>query len=193
MGRTWEDDYRADTLPWDQGRVEPHLEAFVRDRPVAPCRVLEIGCGTGSDAVWLARMGFDVVAVDIAPTAIERAKARAAESGVSPRFLVHDILAEPLEHGPFGFVFDRGVFHTFAEAHERATFARRVADRLEPGGLWYSLIGSTEGPPRDTGPPRRSARDVVEAIEPSLEILSLARAGFHDDQVAAWTCLARRR
>jgi hypothetical protein len=63
------------------------------------------------------------------------------------------------------------------------------------GGVWLSLIGSTEGPPRDEGPPRRSAREVLKAIEPSLEILQLRSGefGIAGEQLKAWLCLSRKR
>src|SRR6185503_16850640 len=95
------------------------------------------------------------------------------------RFEVADFLASP-PAGPFAFVFDRGCFHCFDTADERARFAANVARALAPGGVWLSLIGSTEGPPRDFGPPRRSVRDIAAAIEPHLEILSLRSAEFRD-------------
>jgi hypothetical protein len=101
-------------------------------------------------------------------------------------------VASPPE-APFHFVFDRGCFHVFDEEEERARFAARVAAILAPGGLWLSLIGSTEGPPREVGPPRRSVRDVARAIEPALEILELRGAEFRDHGAMAWFCLARRR
>jgi hypothetical protein len=78
----------------------------------------------------------------------------------------------------------------------RARFASLVAGVLAPGGLWLSLIGSTEGGPRDTGPPRRSARDITGAVEPALEIVEL-RAIHFDLSVevppGAWLCLSRMR
>jgi hypothetical protein len=64
---------------------------------------------------------------------------------------------------------------------------------LEPGGLWLSLIGSTEGPPREIGPPRRSAREVTLAIEPALEIVELRSTEFRGSNAKAWFCLSRRR
>ena len=72
-------------------------------------------------------------------------------------------------------------------------FAAQVATALAPGGLWLSLIGSTEGAPREIGPPRRSAREVALAIEPALEIVELRAAEFHGHGAKAWFCLARRR
>jgi hypothetical protein len=71
-----------------------------------------------------------------------------------------------------------------------------VAGVLSPGGLWLSLIGSTEGAPRETGPPRRSARDIANAVEPVLEIVQLQSIHFDLDRdmpPAAWLCLSRAR
>ena len=95
--------------------------------------------------------------------------------------------------GPFQFVFDRGCFHVFDEPDERRRFAAQVADALAPGGLWLSLIGSTEGPPHEVGPPRRSAREVTLAIEPALEIVELRSAEFRGNNAKAWFCLSRQR
>jgi SAM-dependent methyltransferase len=192
MARDWDDHYRTEQRPWDTGVVEPLLEAFVRDASLSPRRVLEVGCGTGTNALWLAEAGFDVVALDLSPTAIELARAKAASQAAKPQFLVRDFLAEPVE-GRFDLVFDRGVFHVFDDPADRAMFAARVAGLLAPEGVWYSLIGSTEGPPRSGGPPRRSARDVVEAIEPVLEIASIEAKGFRDHGAMAWACLSRLR
>lgn len=112
---------------------------------------------------------------------------------LSCRFAVWDILAAPPPDGSFQFVFDRGCFHVFDEPDERQRFAARVAAALAPGGLWLSLIGSTEGPPREVGPPRRSAVEVTLAIEPALEIVDLRSAEFRDHNTKAWFCLSRRR
>jgi hypothetical protein len=69
---------------------------------------------------------------------------------------------------------------------------KRKLTALAPGGLWLSLIGSTEGPPREVGPPRRPAREIALAIEPLLEIVELRFAAFRDD-AKAWFCLSRQR
>jgi len=93
-------------------------------------------------------------------------------------------------------VFDRGCFHVFDDADDRARFVRRVAELLSPAGRWISLIGSTEGAERDVGPPRRSARDIVQAIEPVLAIEELRATRFHLDQEhhpTAWTCVSAHR
>ncbi|HKS75915.1 MAG TPA: hypothetical protein VJQ82_22065 [Terriglobales bacterium] len=109
------------------------------------------------------------------------------------RFARFDFLAAPVPHGPFDFGFDRGCFHVFDEPEERARFAAHVVPALASGGLWLSLIGSTEGPARELGPPRRSAQEVVMAMEPALEIVELRSADFRGHDAKAWFCLSRRR
>jgi SAM-dependent methyltransferase len=168
------------------------LVGMIESRAIAPGRTLEIGCGTGTNAIYLAQHGFEVVGVDISPVAVENARVKAHGRC---RFETVDFLNEAPPGGPFQFVFDRGCFHTFDEDHERVRFAENVATALTDGGLWLSLIGSTEGEPREAGPPRRTAREVINAIEPSLEILQL-RSGEFDicgEQLKAWLCLARKR
>jgi SAM-dependent methyltransferase len=141
----------------------------------------------------MAEHGFDVLGVDVSPLAMDRARTKSDGRALRCRFAALDFLAETPEGGPFQFVFDRGCFHVFDEPDERQLFAAQVAATLAPGGLWLSLIGSTEGGPRDVGPPRRSAREVILAIEPALEILELRSAEFHDHGANAWFCLSRRR
>jgi SAM-dependent methyltransferase len=190
---SWNESYASGQLPWDTGKPEPLLVGFINSNTVTPGPTLEIGAGTGTNAIWMAERGFDVVGVDVAPLAIERAQAKTKGRALDCRFAVWDILAAPPPGGPFQFVFDRGCFHVFDEVGEREQFAAQVAAVLAPGGLWLSLIGSTEGPPREVGPPRRSAREVALAIEPALEIIELRSADFCDANAKAWFCVSRWR
>jgi SAM-dependent methyltransferase len=196
---SWNDSYASGQLPWDSGQPDPILVEFLNSGAVPTGAALEIGAGTGTNAICMAERGFDVLAIDIAPLAVERAKARmngqALLSGepLRCRFATWDFLAAPPPDGPFRFVFDRGCFHVFDEPGERERFAANVAAALAPGGIWLSLIGSAEGPPLEVGPPRRSAREVILAIEPALEIVELRSAEFRAHGTPAWFCLSRRR
>jgi SAM-dependent methyltransferase len=190
---SWNDSYASgQPLPWDSGTPDPMLVEMIESGAFEPGRALDVGCGTGTNAIYLAERGFAVVGVDISPLAVQQARTKAH---ARCRFETVDFLNEAPPGGPFQFVFDRGCFHTFDEDDERARFAQRVAAALVDGGVWLSLIGSTEGEPRDTGPPRRSAREVMSAIEPSLEIVQF-RSGKFDvcaQQLDAWVCLSRKR
>jgi SAM-dependent methyltransferase len=141
----------------------------------------------------MAERNFDVLGVDVAPLAVERARTKIEGRALRCSFAVSDFLAAPPPGGPFQFVFDRGCFHVFDEPAEREQFAAHVAAVLAPGGLWLSLIGNTEGPPREVGPPRRSAREITLAIEPALEIVELRSAEFRGSDAKAWFCLSMRR
>ncbi len=191
----WNDRYASGDMPWDTGQPDPLLVAFVESGGIAPGRALEIGAGTGTNAIWLAQHGFDVVGVDLSPLAVEKARAKLPGSSLRCRFAVNDFLAAAPPGGPFDFVFDRAVLHVFDEHEDRCRFAARVAAVLTDGGLWLSLSGSTEGPARDTGPPRRTAREIIGAIEPELELVELRAAEFSSqtETVKGWRCLSRRR
>jgi SAM-dependent methyltransferase len=189
----WNESYASGELPWDTGQPEPLLVEFVSSGGVRPAAALEIGAGTGTNAIWLAERGFDVLGVDVSPLAVERACAKMEGRALRCRFAALDFLAALPDGGPFQFAFDRGCFHVFDEPEERQRFAGQVAAALSPGGVWLSLIGSTEGPPREFGPPRRSAREVALAIEPVLEIVDLRAAELRDHGAKAWFCLSRKR
>jgi SAM-dependent methyltransferase len=196
----WNANYASDQLlPWDTGEPEPHLVEVVQQNLVPRGRALEVGCGTGTNSIWLDTQGFEVVALDLAPLAIERARAKAEAAAASHcQFEVRDFLAgEPMQ-GSFQFVFDRGCFHVFSEQEQQVAFASRVASLLGPDGVWLSLIGSTEGPAREMGPPRRSALEIVSAVEPYLELATLRAIQFapipgETAAPRAWLCLWRRR
>ncbi|HET8933357.1 MAG TPA: class I SAM-dependent methyltransferase, partial [Polyangiales bacterium] len=155
-----------------------------------------------TNALWLAGQGFEVVALDLASLAIERARAKAAAAPKAAAercsFAVHDILADEPPKGTFNLVFDRGCFHVFDDARDQSSFAARVGKLLAPGGLWLSLIGSTEGPAREFGPPRRNAREILNALEPEVELVSLRAMEFEGlpDRGPAptcWHCVTRKR
>jgi SAM-dependent methyltransferase len=190
---SWNDSYASGgPLPWDTGTPDPLLIEMIESGAFTPGRALEIGCGTGTNAIFLADHGFDVLGVDISEVAVTKARARAHERC---RFEVIDFLVAAPVGGPFEFVFDRGCFHIFDDESERARFAQNVSAELVEHGMWLSLIGSTEGAAREQGPPRRSARDVINAIEPWLEIVQLRSAEFtvYDEPLKAWLCLSRKR
>jgi SAM-dependent methyltransferase len=189
-------------IPWDTGKPDPNLVEMVEQGLVPRGRALDVGCGTGTDSIWLDKQGYEVVALDVAPLAIERARAKAKAASASRcQFEVRDFLVgEPMpgSRGSFQLVFDRGCFHAFDEQEQQTAFASRVASLLGPGGVWLSLIGSTEGPAREKGPPRRSALEIVSAVEPYLELVTLRAIQFapipgETAPPGAWLCLWHRR
>lgn len=188
--------YKAGDTPWDLGRPDFNLVQTVTAMAISPCKVLEIGCGTGSNSIWLAQNNFAVIGVDASEIAIQKAVEKASNDNVNCTFLVNDIRSNKIEGSPFGFVFDRGCFHSFNSAEERRIFAEKVAAHLEKDGLWLSLVGNADEQRKVPGPPQRSARDIVNSVEPYFEILSLVSSHFesnHPSPPRAWVCLMRKR
>ena len=197
----FEERYRTGNTPWDHGRPDSNLAETVSGRAIAACKALDVGCGTGDNAIWLARHDFDVVGCDISPTAIEEASRRAEAAGTECVFHVLDFLGDETLGdeklgGLFGFAFDRGCLHSFDTAEQREEFARRVHSYLEDDGLWLTLAGNADGPTREVGPPRLTAEELVVVVEPYFQILSLVSGHFgagQPDPPEAWICLMRKR
>lgn len=196
MKRNWDEHYGTGETPWDTDQPAPALVTLLDEGRLPQGRALDVGCGTGTNVRYLAEHGYDVVGIDVAGRAIERAEALMDPENGSVELQQLDFLVDEPPGGPFDLVFDRGCFHVFDDPGEQRRFAERVAGCLAGDGLWVSLVGSTEGPPRDHGPPRRSARDVANAVEPALEILELRAIEFDadlPDRTSAWLLLARHR
>lgn len=117
-------------------------------------------------------------------------------SNVNCSFIVADFLNNEIPGLPFGFVFDRGCFHSVETDEERRRFAENVASQLEEGGLWLTLAGNADEQVREAGPPQLTARELVTAVEPYCEIISLTAGHFGSNQSnppQAWVCLMRKR
>lgn len=188
--------YQSGDTPWDAGQPDFNLIDIVNQNPVLSCKALDVGCGTGDNSIWLAKNGFQATGTDISDIALEKAKAKASKAGVGCDFVLADFLTDTLEGAPFGFVFDRGCFHSFNSKKNRKKFAQNVVTHLEEGGLWLTLVGNADEHRQGLGPPQLTAGDLVLAVEPCFEILSLTSSHFGSDSPTpprAWRCLMRKR
>jgi methyl halide transferase len=188
--------YKAGDTPWDIGKPDFNLIQTVTSTPVAPRKALDIGCGTGDNAIWLAKKKFHVVGIDISEIAIKKAEEKALKNKVDCTFIVTDILSTQVEGKPFGFAFDRGCFHALSSPKDRKRFAENVSGHLEKDGTWLSLIGNADEQRQSPGPPQRTARDIVTGVESHFEILALVSSYFGSNRPnppRAWVCLMRKR
>lgn len=190
--------YAEGYMPWVHKKPDFNLTTMVQQYPIQPCKVVEIGCGTGTDAIWLAAQGFHVTAVDVSEIAIDIAQNDARKANINCRFEVNDFMKDEIPGHPFQFVFDRGFFHSFDKTSARQSFAARVAKNLTKDGVWLSLLGSADDLPRKrgNGPPQRSATAIVKAVEPYFEILSMTMSYFGSDSpvpAKIWVCLMKKR
>ena len=196
MQDRFQERYEKGDTPWDSGKPDYNLINIVTQKPILSCKATDIGCGTGNNAIWLAQHGFEVTASDVSDTAIQKAQEKATAANVKCTFIVGDFLSQEIADAPFGFAFDRGCFHAFDSDKERARFAVTVAYVLDRGGLWLSLVGNADEYRDAPGPPRRTAKDIVTAVEPYFKILSLESGYFdsnHPNSPKAWICLMQKR
>lgn len=161
------------TPPWDIDRPQPAFKALAV-AGVLHGKVLDVGCGTGEHALLAASLGLEVVGVDTAPRAIERAEKKAQQRRLTARFRVWDALRLSELGERFDTVLDCGLFHIFSD-EDRPRFADSLAAVLSSGGRYYMLCFS-ERQPGDWGPRRVSQAEIhqafsegwhVDAIEPA--------------------------
>jgi cyclopropane fatty-acyl-phospholipid synthase-like methyltransferase len=147
--------------PWDIGKPQP---AVVRLAEAGQIRgsVLDVGCGTGENLLYLAAQGHEAWGLDFVPMAIERAKAKATQRGIKARFIVGNALELNRLGRKFDTVIDCGLFHTFSD-EERATFITGLADVLAAGGLLHIMCFSDEEPGTE-GPRRITQQEIRDSF-----------------------------
>ena len=147
--RFFERAYRRGRTPWDTGITPPEVAEEVTSMP--PGRALDLGCGTGTNVIWLAQHGWKAVGVDFSAVAIEAAR-RKADWTSGAEFVEGDVtrLHELGVEGPFDLVLDIGCYHS-VPTRRRDEYVREVTAVARPGGLmmifafggWFRWPGST--------------------------------------------------
>ena len=107
----WDALYREGTPLWETSEPSAELIRFLDEKRIGRGSVLDVGCGTGADAIYMVRRGLEVTAVYSSPTAIERARVRAEPEDALPRFVLADFYEFAPAAGTFDFVYDWGLYH----------------------------------------------------------------------------------
>jgi len=170
----FEEAYRG-TPPWDIGRPQPAFVALEESGEIAG-DVLDVGCGTGENALFLAGRGHDVWGVDSAPSAIEIARRKAEERGLSAIFRVQDALLLQELGRTFDTIIDSGLFHALSDP-ERPLYARSLSTVLRPGGTYFMLAFS-ELEPGGFGPRRVTQQEIRMAFDDGWRINWIRAAAF---------------
>jgi 2-polyprenyl-3-methyl-5-hydroxy-6-metoxy-1,4-benzoquinol methylase len=125
------------TPPWDTGITPPELEEFIATHP--PGRAIDLGCGTGTNAITLAKHGWLVTGLDFVPRAIRQARRKAQIAGLDIQFRVGDVTDPNHFQGQYDLIYDIGCFHSINLA-KRPLYHELIARHLSPGGT-YMLYG----------------------------------------------------
>jgi cyclopropane fatty-acyl-phospholipid synthase-like methyltransferase len=135
-------DMPLDSIPWNESDPPAMLVETIETGKVKPCKAIDLGCGAGNYAVWLAQNGFDVTGIDISEHAIEFARGLANRMGVSCRFKAADLLGDLKEfRACFDFAYDWEVLHHIFP-QEREFYLNNVHSVLRPKGMYFSLCFS---------------------------------------------------
>ena len=145
----WSETYRTgDHCVWDHASPSTELIGYILGaRLPAGARVLDLGCGTGADAIFLAKQNFEAHGVDFSKEALRLAEQRAGELDVSVDWRECSALNTPFDDGYFDLITDRGCFHHIAGPLRRES-AREIARILRPGGVLFlrGCRASDDGP-----------------------------------------------
>ncbi len=136
--------YRFGRPRWDTADPRPELTELVSGHQ--PGRALDLGCGTGTDAIYLANQGWEVTGVDFVPEAIATAQTRARAAGSAASFVAGDVtrLRQAGISGPFDLLLDIGCYHA-VPAGLRDAYAAEAAAVARPGADLY-LAGISDPP-----------------------------------------------
>ena len=159
-GEPWDASYRDGPAPWDIGRPQPAVVRLTSEGAFAGA-VLDVGCGTGDNALHIASAGPSVVGVDVADTALRIARDRARDRGVAVEFTTADALRLDRLDRTFDSVLDCGLLHTF-DGDERLRYVASLASTTRQDGTLYVLCFSDDEP--ETGPHPVTRDELVESF-----------------------------
>lgn len=184
--------------PWDIGKPQP---VFVEAAEQITGSVLDVGCGTGENALFFAQRGHKVTGIDFLEHPIAEAKQKARDRNFQASFLVMDALHLNAIPEVFDSVIDCGLFHIYSDEH-RGRYVEGLASVVKPGGKVFVMCFSDKEPPGD-GPRRISQQEIHEAFAQGWEVESMEEARFEtrrklDDMQfseggpKAWFCVIRK-
>ncbi|MDE1770264.1 MAG: class I SAM-dependent methyltransferase [Thaumarchaeota archaeon] len=172
----WNDVYKQDvtTMPWYSKNLDPDLEDQIKKRSLSTGKFLDLGTGPGTQAIHLAKLGFDVTGTDLSKNAIKKAQ----KLGGNVKFLVDDILHSKLQDNSFDYILDRGCFHVLPiETH--AQYAEKIHDLLTDDGLFFLKCFSINEKKLDYGPHRFSQKDLKQIFKPFFTVKGIKDTVYH--------------
>ncbi len=194
---SWDAAYRGGNRPnWDAGRPSGELQRVIEKGIVRACRAVDLGCGSGTDAIYLASKGFEVTAIDIAPTALNQGKLKAEKAGVKVRWLLADVLAIP-NLQPYNFIFDRGCYHEVRFEGAKA-YVDTIRKLSQTGTQFLLLAGNPNELMQRYSPPQVTEEEIRADFSPLFDFEWIGETRFETSQPQnlgplAWSVMMRRK
>lgn len=164
------------SLPWYTPELDGDFDRALTKHRLRGSRILDLGTGPATQAMDLAKRGFDVLGTDISPSAIKKAKAAAKAAGLKIEFRVDDILSSNLGSNLVDVIVDRGVFHVLPP-EKRHVYVETVHRILRPNG-WLLLKCFSDKEPGTFGPYRIAATELRRPFHEKFEIPSIVDTVF---------------
>jgi ubiquinone/menaquinone biosynthesis C-methylase UbiE len=180
-------------IPWNSDRPDVELIELIESGKISPHIALDVGCGTGTDAIYLASKGINVTAIDISEEAIRIARGKAEKAGVNVNFISGDFLKVEFDNKIFDFVNDRGCFHIMSPLR-RDEFAAKVSGVLKDQGLYYLRCWSDKTEFDSEGTPYRISRDIINrTFSKYFDILEIRDVRWGSRGMWSYVCLLSKR
>lgn len=186
--------YLVGFKPWDSGVPPPPLVALVEgEGKVSPGKAIDLGCGTGTNCVYLAQHGWEATGVDFVPRAIDAARQKGSAAGVSARFVVGDVtrLAELGAGTGFDLLFDQGCFHSIPD-DRRDAYVSSASAVAAPGATMLMFCFVQRDRPRRLGPRGVARGEVGRRFAAGWDVVEETEAHPGLGLDAAWYRLRRR-
>jgi SAM-dependent methyltransferase len=175
------------TPPWDIGRPQPAIVRLAESNQIAGS-VLDVGCGTGENILYLAARGLSAAGIDGAPTAISKARAKAKRRGLTVDFEVADALNLSIPRRQFDTVIDSGLFHVFSD-EDRPRFRDSIGRVIRPGGTYFLMCFSDQQP-GDWGPRRVTQAEIRSVFGDGWRVNHIQPSAFEMNEGSAHAWLA---
>lgn len=166
--------------PWDSGITPPELFDFIKTHPAG--RAIDLGCGTGTNVITLAKTGWQVAGVDFASRAIRIAKRKVKNAGVSAELFVDDVTQLKNIRGQFNLALDMGCFHNVAD---KAAYLRQLTRILAPRGFWL-VYGFYKPNDADVALPGMTPTDLDLIAAQNFSLVSRADGFDKRERASTW-------
>jgi len=163
-----------DKIPWNIETPPNELIELIRKENIRPCKTVDLGCGAGNYAIYLASKGFEVTGVDSSPTAIKIAKENARKRGVNCNFIVTDLLGDLHNvKETFDFAYDWELLHHIMP-EDREKYVKNVHKILKSEAYYFSVCFSEKDPQfGGIGKIRRTQLGTILYFSSESELLEL--------------------
>jgi len=193
--RDWEkiySEYHLTEIPWHSDKPDQELIDLIENKEIKPHHVLDVGCGAGTDTIYLASIGCKVTAIDISHEAIKIARERAEKAKVKVNFIADNFMKFDFRDERFDFINDRGCFHHI-NPPDREKFAVKINDLLRIHGFYFLRCWSDKEEESEGGPYRLSKDEIRNTFSRFFQVGEITDFRFGGRGAKGYACLMKKQ